>query len=119
MDEMVKVICVTCPRGCTLEARKDGETVLDVLGGGCKRGKEYVKSELTDPRRMVATTVRIDGTQHPLLPVYTSMPFPKKRIPELLCELRTIQVKAPVEMGEVVLADVLGTGIDVLASRSM
>ena len=57
MEELLKVICVTCPRGCTLEARKDGETVVEVIGGGCKRGKEYVKGELTDPRRMIASTV--------------------------------------------------------------
>jgi CxxC motif-containing protein len=119
MDEMVKVICVTCPRGCTLEARKDGETVVEVLGGGCKRGKEYVKGELTDPRRMLATTVRISGALHPLLPVYTASPFPKKRLGELARALRSVEVVSPVTAGQVVLANVLGSGIDILASRSM
>ena len=119
MEETVKVICVTCPRGCTLEALKNGNTVLEVTGGGCKRGKEYVKGELTDPRRMVATTVKIQGAIHPLVPVSTSKPFPKKQIPDLIRLLRIVEVKSPVKVGEVVLKDVLASGIDVLVSRSM
>ena len=119
MYEMVKVICVTCPRGCMLTAQKDGDTVVEVLGGGCKRGKEYVKGELTDPRRMLATTVRIRGALHPLLPVYTSSPFPKKHLFELTDILRRVEINSPVQAGAVVLANVLDTGINILASRSM
>jgi len=113
-----KVICVTCPKGCTLEVTKDGETVVSILNG-CKRGHEYAKQELTDPRRMVASSVRISGSIHPLLPVYTSAPFPKPRIPELLKALREVEISAPVKMEQPVLENVLGTGINVLASREM
>ena len=113
-----KVICVTCPKGCTLEVTKDGETVVSVLNG-CKRGHEYAKQELTDPRRMVASSVRISGGIHPLLPVYTSAPFPKPRIPELLKALREVEVSAPVRLEQPILENALGTGINVLASREM
>jgi CxxC motif-containing protein len=116
--QMEKVICTTCPKGCTLEVTRDGETVVSILNG-CKRGHEYAKQELTDPRRMVASTVSISGGLHPLMPVYTSAPFPKPRIPELLKVLRSVQLKAPVKMGEVVVTDVLGTGINVIASRTI
>ncbi|MEJ5200723.1 MAG: DUF1667 domain-containing protein [Anaerolineales bacterium] len=119
METTEKMICITCPKGCTLEVTHDGQTVLKVEGSGCKRGKDYVERELKDPRRMVASTVRVRGGTHPLLPVYTSAPFPKPRIQELLAELRKIEIKAPVKMGEVVLADALGEGIDILASRDM
>ena len=78
-----------------------------------------MKAELTDPRRMVATTVKIQGSLHPLLPVYTAKPFPKPRIRELLTALQQVELSAPVTMGEVVLKDALGTGIDILASREM
>jgi CxxC motif-containing protein len=115
---MEKVICTTCPKGCTLEVTRDGEMVVSILNG-CKRGHEYARQELTDPRRMVATTVRIDGGVHPLLPVYTSAPFPKPRIPELLKTLREVKLQAPVKMGIPILRNVLGTGIDILASRDM
>ena len=113
-----KVICVTCPKGCTLEVTKDGETVVSILNG-CKRGHEYAKQELTDPRRMVASSVRISGGIHPLLPVYTSAPFPKPRIPELLKVLREVEISAPVSLEQPILENVLGTGINVLASRAM
>ena len=116
--EPEKLICITCPKGCALELLRQGDTVLEA-SGGCKRGLEYAQREIADPRRMVATTVHIEGGLHPLLPVYTAAPIPKGRISELLAELRRVRVLTPVRMGDVVLADVLGTGIDVLASRDM
>jgi len=119
MSETTKLICITCPKGCTLMVTHDGTTVLAVDGNTCKRGAEYAKAELSDPRRMVATTVRIKNGIHPLLPVYTASPFPKPRIRELLEELRDVELNAPVQMGSVVVKDVLGTGIDVVASRDM
>jgi CxxC motif-containing protein len=105
--------------GCTLEVSHEGSTLLNVEGNTCKRGIEYVKRELTDPRRMVATTVKVQGGVHPLVPVYTEAPVPKPRIFELLEDLRELELEAPVMMGQVVLADALGTGINVLASRDM
>ncbi|MBN2047164.1 MAG: DUF1667 domain-containing protein [Anaerolineaceae bacterium] len=116
--EHVKLICVSCPRGCTLDVTKDGDTIV-TSNAGCKRGKDYAVQELTDPRRMVATTVKVQGGMHPLLPVYTASPFPKPRIQELLAALRQIEVKAPIRMEEVILENALDTGIDILASRNL
>lgn len=113
-----KVICTTCPKGCTLEVTRDGETIVSILNG-CKRGHEYARQELTDPRRMVASTVRIHGGLHPLMPVYTSAPFPKPRIPELLKILQSVEINSPIKMGDVIVANVLGTGINVIASRTI
>jgi len=119
MVETTKIICVTCPMGCTLEVTHDGDTVLDVAGNACKRGEKYAQEELTDPRRMVATTVQVRGGVHPLVPVYTAAPFPKPLIFDLLEELRRVEIEAPVEMNQVVLKDALGTGVDVLTSRDL
>ncbi len=116
METEEKIICITCPKGCTLDVTREGKTLIRVKNG-CKRGKEYVQRELTDPRRMVATTVRVRGGLHPLLPVATAEPFPKPRILELMAALRQLEVEAPVEPGQPVLDDALGTGIQVLASR--
>lgn len=113
-----KVICVTCPKGCTLVVTRDGQTVIDVENG-CKRGYAYAQQELTDPRRMVASSVRLKGGLHPLLPVYTSAPFPKPRIPELLSLLRKVEITTPVSLDQVVLENVFGTGINIHASREM
>mgnify|MGYP000193007504 CR=1 FL=1 len=114
-----KMICITCPMGCALEVTHEGSTVLKVEGNTCKRGEQYVHAELTDPRRMVASTVKVQGGVHPLAPVYTAAPFPKPRIFELLDALRRIEVAAPVQMGQIVVENALGSGINVLASRDM
>ncbi len=116
--EQVKILCVTCPKGCSLEVTKEGDTVLEVKPG-CKRGHEYAKRELVDPRRMVATSIRIKSGVHPLLPVYTSAPFPKPRIMELQAKLRKVELRAPIKMGTVVVQNILDTGIDIIASRDM
>ncbi len=113
------LICITCPMGCTLEVTHEGDTVLNVEGNTCKRGLAYVERELTDPRRMVATTVRVKDGLHPLVPVYTQAPFPKPLIFDLLAEIRELEIEAPVHTDQVVLHDALGTGIDVVASREM
>lgn len=118
MEITENIICITCPKGCTLEVTHDGQTVVKVKSG-CKRGREYVQRELVDPRRMVATTVRVRGGIHPLLPVATAAPFPKPRIFELMAALRGVEILAPVKAGQPVLRDALGEGIDIIASRDM
>ena len=118
-EETTKIICITCPMGCTLEVTHDGDTITKVDGEQCKRGKEYAQAELTDPRRMVTSTVRVKGGVHPLVPVYTAAPIPKPRIFELLAALRKVELQAPVEVGQKVLPNALDTGVDVLASRNL
>ncbi len=118
MQEKTKILCITCPKGCTLEVTREGQTVVEIKPG-CKRGHEYANRELVDPRRMVASTVQVRQGIHPLLPVYTSAPFPKGQISALLAELRQLEVSAPVTMGAVVIEDALGTGVNILASRDM
>lgn len=116
MDEETKIICVACPKGCPLRVKRQGDAFL-VSDQGCKRGEEYAIQEMTDPRRMVATTIRLAGGNHPLLPVYTSAPFPKALIKPLLNELRKMEINGNVGMGQPVLRNALDTGIDILASR--
>jgi len=118
MAEIDEIICVVCPKGCTLKVTHEGDEIIDVQGG-CKRGEQYAASELLDPRRMVASTVRVKAGLHPLVPVYTRKAFPKPLIPQLVKKLREVEVIAPVEINQVVLKDALGTGIDVIASRDM
>jgi CxxC motif-containing protein len=114
-----KMICITCPVGCHLSVTHEDAMVLSVDGNACERGLKFAEAELTDPRRMVATTVRVRRGIHPLVPVYTKEPFPKPRIFELLREIRRLEIEAPVTMNQVVLENVLDEGIDVIASRDM
>ena len=117
-QEQIELICVNCPKGCKLDIVREGDTFIQITAG-CKRGKDYARQELTDPRRMVASTVKVKGGIHPLVPVATSAPFPKPRIQELLTELRKVEIEAPVKMGQAVLSSVLGTEIDIITSRAM
>ena len=119
MEETSKLICIICPMGCSLEVTHDGRRVTRVRGQGCKRGIGYSEKEISDPRRMVATTVRVRGGVHPLVPVYTANPLPKHLIFDLLDELRKVELDAPVEIGQIVVANALDTGVDVLASRDL
>jgi CxxC motif-containing protein len=118
LQEPMEIICVACPKGCRLEARREDGEIL-VSHAGCKRGIEYAVGEITDPRRMVASTVRITGGLHPLVPVYTRAPFPKGQIFELLDQIRAAEVQAPIKAGQIVIENALDSGIDVIASRDM
>ena len=113
-----EIICVACAKGCRLQVSRQAGEIL-VSQAGCKRGQQYAVSEITDPRRMLATTVRMQGGSHALLPVYTAAPFPKGLLFDLLQLLGKLQVSAPVKMNQVILPDALGSGIDVLASRDL
>jgi len=119
MTETRSLICVTCPMGCRLDVALDEKLVVAVEGQGCKRGLRYAEDEIKDPRRVLTTTVRVHNGVHRLLPVYTESPFPRVKIPELVAQLRQVAVEAPVRIGQVVVADALGTGINVLASRDI
>ena len=113
-------LCIGCPLGCRLEVDED-ETgaAVEVRGFSCKRGKEYAVQEHTDPRRIVTTTVAIEGGILPRLPVRSAGTVPKAMVAEVCVLLRGMQVSAPIRRGDVVLADVLGTGVDIVAARDM
>ena len=92
-----KMICITCPRGCHLEV--DDET-LQVRGNTCPKGEEYGRNEVTDPRRVLTSTVRIEGAAHCRLPVKTAAPIPKPLLLKAMDALAEVTVKAPVHVGD-------------------
>jgi len=110
-------ICVTCPVGCTIEAVIEGEELIAIKGNACRRGLAFVQEEITNPRRMLTTTVQVSGGTLPLVPVHSSEPLPKSLLRQAAAALRGIRVAAPVDSGQVIVADILGTGVDMLASR--
>lgn len=113
-------LCIGCPLGCRLEVEADAsDNVVEVRGWSCKKGERYGQQEHTDPRRMVTTTVRIGGAGLARLPVKTSQPVPKGSVREVCRQLRSLTVTAPVALGDVVLADVAGSGADVVATRDL
>ena len=112
-----KMICISCPNGCEMTVAIEDEKLKSVSGNGCKRGIEYAKSEFEDPRRMLTTTVKVmDGTQS-LLPVRTRSPVPKALLIACMEKINGITIEAPVELGQTVIPDILGTGIDIIAAK--
>ncbi len=113
------LICVTCPVGCNLTAVLDGDELIEVRGGGCRRGEAFAREEVTDPRRMLATTVRVAGGDGPLVPVRSAEPLPKALLLPAAGLLRRVVLKAPVPLHQVVVPDLLGSGIAIITSRAM
>jgi CxxC motif-containing protein len=115
-----KLICIRCPRGCEIQTSIDGHgAITSITGNFCKLGDDYSRSELSDPRRTVTSTVRIKNSTGSLLPVWTDRPVPKDKISGLMEMIRTVEIEAPVSSGQVILKNIFGMGIDVLASKSM
>lgn len=119
MAEKRKLICVSCPVGCELTVTIDEGEIVDVEGNTCKLGLDYAEQEIFDPRRMVASTVKVKNGFHSLIPVYTEQPVPKPIIFDVLAEIRKVEVEAPIAINDVVIENVLDTGINVIASRDM
>lgn len=120
-DERIShYLCIGCPLGCRLEVEEDErDAIVEVRGWSCKKGERYGRQEHTDPRRMVTTTVRVRGAALPRLPVKTSQPVPKDQVRDVCRRLSALTVTAPVAMGDVVLADVAGSGADIVATRDL
>jgi CxxC motif-containing protein len=113
-------LCIGCPMGCRLEVdENEAHEIVEVRGFSCKRGEAYAKQEHVEPKRMVTTTVAVTDGLWARLPVRTTAPVPKDRVAELCQQLHQLTISAPIERGEVVLANALGTEADVIASRSM
>jgi CxxC motif-containing protein len=119
MVEKRKLICISCPVGCELEVTLDEGKILEVEDNACKLGLDYAQQEIFDPRRMVASTVKVKNGFHPLVPVYTEHPIPKPMIKDILAEIRKAEVDAPVELNQVLIENVLDTGVNIIASRNM
>jgi CxxC motif-containing protein len=119
MVEQREFICVTCPVGCSIDAQVEGQDLVGLRGQACARGEAFVREELTDPRRMLTTTVRVRGGKLPLVPVRSSAPLPQHLLFDVARALRKIELEAPVKEHQVVLKNVLGTQVDIIASRPL
>ena len=113
-----ELICISCPIGCTLTVEEiDGKIV--VTGNTCPNGEKYGIEEFTDPQRVLPSTVVIKGALTKRLPVKTADTIPKAKIFECMEAINQVSVTAPVKMGDVIIADVCGTGVDVVATKTM
>ena len=112
--------CIGCPIGCPLQLFHKGTKINEISGYECDRGAKYAKQEFTDPRRELSTTVEISGARWQRLPVKVTGPVEKGRVLEAARKIHELQIRAPVNLGQVLIKDFLGQkGIDVVACRTM
>ncbi|MCI1664994.1 MAG: DUF1667 domain-containing protein [Atopobiaceae bacterium] len=109
--------CVRCPMGCSLTVSLDDGVVTDVTGNGCPRGHAYGEHEATHPERVVTSLVRVAGDFRPVS-VKTVSPVPKECVADVLAAVAATTVEPPVSIGDVLVPDVCGTGVDVVATRA-
>jgi CxxC motif-containing protein len=112
-------VCVVCPIGCEIDVVHDGSKIISMEGNKCEKSEEFVNQELVEPMRIVTTTVRIQGSRWPVIPVRTDKAVPKRLFPRIMRQLRRTKLQAPVNILDVVVKDVLGTGANIIATRTM
>ena len=117
MEERV-ITCINCPMGCRMTVGLENGEVVSVKGNTCKRGDTYAWQEVTAPVRMVTAVVPVEGSFMPVS-VKTREPIPKKDIPACMEALHGLHLQAPVKAGDTVLPDVCGSGVDVIATKSV
>ena len=101
-----KLTCIGCPMGCPLTVVMNGKEVVGVTGNTCKRGDVYARKEVTNPTRIVTSTVRVSGGSIDMVSVKTKEDIPKGKIFECVKALKGIEVPAPVHIGDVILENV-------------
>ena len=117
---MREVICIICPKGCHLQVSQNEQTgEYEVRGATCDRGMDYGINEVTNPVRVLTSTVRVAGSNLVRCPVRTNGSIPKASIFDCMKEINQVTLQAPVHVGDVVIPDIAGTGIQLIATRSI
>lgn len=117
--EKKSLICIGCPMGCMLSVTLENGEVTEVTGNTCKRGDVYARKEVTNPTRIVTSTVKVSGGTLAMVSVKTKTDIPKGKIFDCVRALKTVCVKAPVHIGDVILENVADTGVDIIATKNV
>ena len=117
----MRICCTTCPIECELDVEiDDNKKIIQATGNKCPRGLTFAEKEVVDPERVLASTVKVDGAKHnSLLPVRTNEALPLRLHFNVMHQLETMHVHAPIKMGDVIIHNVCDSGIDVIASRNI
>jgi CxxC motif-containing protein len=119
--EIRTLTCIGCPMGCQIEVGMDGEVICSVSGNSCMKGDIYARKEVTNPKRIVTTTVRVEGSVSGAQTVSckTRSDVPKGKIFDCVRDVAAVSVHAPVHIGDVVKANIAGTGVDMIATKDV
>ena len=117
--EKRNLTCIGCPMGCQITVEFEGEEVFSVKGNTCAIGDKYARQEVTHPERTVTSTVIVTGGDKERCSVKTKGNIPKEKIFDCMADIKSVTASLPVKVGDVMISDVAGTGIDVIATRSV
>lgn len=117
--ETRNLTCIGCPLGCSITVEMEDKEVTKVTGNTCPRGDAYARKEVTNPTRIVTSTVRVSGGSVPMVSCKTKEDIPKSKIFDVTKALESVCVPAPVHIGDILLADVAGTGVPVVATKDI
>ena len=119
--EKRELTCIGCPLGCSITVTRENGEIKDVAGYTCKRGHDYARKEVTNPTRIVTSTVRLTGsaTGAGVVSCKTAQDIPKGKIFEIVAALRQVTAHAPVKIGDVLLTNAAGTGVDIVATKNV
>ena len=121
--EIRELTCIGCPLGCaltvTMEEGTKNPDKITVTGNTCPRGEAYAKKEVTDPTRIVTSSVKVEGGVLAKASVKTASDIPKGKIFDCMKEIRACVVKAPVQIGDVVIENCAGTGVSVVVTKDV
>ena len=117
--EKRNLTCIGCPMGCALLVEMNGKEIISVTGNTCKKGAEYAVKEVTNPTRIVTSTVRVTGGSEAMVSVKSKEDIPKGKIFDCVKALKNVEVAAPVHIGDVLVKNVAGTGVDVIATKNV
>ena len=113
------IICTVCPNGCEVVAEYTSRDDVKLSGNRCRRGIEYCINECFDPKRTFTSSVAINGAARRRMPVRTTAPISKDLLFACAEELKKIALEAPVVCGQTVAANILGTGVDLVACMTL
>jgi len=114
-----ELTCIRCPLGCIMQVAIEGDEIKEVKGNTCKRGDDYARKEITNPMCIVTSTVEVDGTDDMMLSVKTEKDIPKGTIMDCMKALKGIKVSLPVHIGDVIIENVAGTGVSIIATKTI
>ena len=113
------LICIGCPLGCMITVELDQGDVSKVEGHGCRRGETYAKKECLNPTRIVTSRVPVNGGVIPVVSVKTEADIPKEKIMDCMEAIKGLKLEAPIKIGDVVLHNVAGTQVNVIATKNI
>lgn len=116
--ETREMTCIGCPLGCSLSVKIDSNEII-VSGNTCPNGEKYAKNEITNPTRIVTSTIKVIGGKGERVSCKTSSAIPKDKIFDCMAEIRKAKVNAPVSIGDVLIKNVCNTGIDVVGTKNI